>query len=60
MSNVVVLNLPSLNKSILGKGNNHGQPRLKTVSQDLREYFVGIIAKTNGPKLADQFRILSI
>lgn len=60
MSDVVVLNLPSLNKSILGKGNNHGQPGLKTVSQDLREYFVGIIAKTNGPKLADQFRILSL
>lgn len=30
------------------------------VSQELREYFVGIIAKTNGPKLTDRFRLLSL
>lgn len=60
MSDDVVLDMPSLNKSILGRGNNHGQPGLKMVSQDLGEYFVGIIANTNGSKLADRFRIFSL
>lgn len=53
----IIMNLPSCNQGILGRGNQLRQQRSKAIRHDLRQYFVRIVTKANKSELKNRLQI---